>query len=183
MTIRRFLSVVFVLLCSSAAPGAQTPPPPQPPAAPAAPEISANEIQRWFDAYALVQAQDALQLTEAQYGRFVSRIKVMQEARRRNQQARNRILQDLRRLTAPDVATIDEGAVREQLRMLREVEDRSAAELRKAYEAVDELLDVRQQARFRLFEEQMERKKLELLIRARRSAAAENGRRGRGSQN
>jgi hypothetical protein len=171
--------VVFALLCSGAASGAQTTPPPQ---APAPPEISANEIQRWFDAYALVQAQDALQLSEAQYGKFVTRIKLVQELRRRNQQARGRILQELRRLTAPDIA-VDEGAVREQLRMLREVEDRNTTELRKAYEAVDELLDVRQQARFRLFEEQMERKKLELLMRARRSAAAQNGRRGRGSQN
>jgi hypothetical protein len=39
---------------------------------------------------------------------------------------------------------------------------------RKAHDAVDELLDARQQARFRVFEEEMERRKFDLLSRARR---------------
>ena len=39
--------------------------------------------------------------------------------------------------------------------------------MRKAYNALDEVLDVRQQARFRVFEEQIERRKIELLMRAR----------------
>ena len=36
-------------------------------------------------------------------------------------------------------------------------------------EAVDQVLDLRQQARFRVFEEQMERRKVELLLRARQA--------------
>ena len=39
--------------------------------------------------------------------------------------------------------------------------------MRKAYVALDEVLDVRQQARFRVLEEQIERRKIELLMRAR----------------
>ena len=39
--------------------------------------------------------------------------------------------------------------------------------MRKAYDAIDEVLDVFQQARFRVFEEQIERRKLELIMRAR----------------
>ena len=39
--------------------------------------------------------------------------------------------------------------------------------MRKAYNALDEVLEVRQQARFRVFEEQIERRKIELLMRAR----------------
>jgi hypothetical protein len=42
---------------------------------------------------------------------------------------------------------------------------------------VDEVLDVRQQARFRMFEDMIERRKLDLLMRARQRAA---GRRGGG---
>jgi hypothetical protein len=155
---------------------------PPPAAAPDAQGVSAGEIQRLYDAYALVQAQEALQLSDEQYGKFVTRLKGLQEARRRNQQARGKILQDLRRLTAPDVVSIDESAIRDRLRMLRDQEDRGMAELRKATDAVDEVLDVRQQARFRLFEEQVERRKLDLLMRARRNAAAQNPRRGRGSK-
>ena len=40
---------------------------------------------------------------------------------------------------------------------------------------VDQVLDVRQQARFRLFEEQMERRKVDLLMRARQRVYAQHG--------
>jgi len=54
---------------------------------------------------------------------------------------------------------------------LRDHDDRSAAELRKSYDALDEILDARQQARFRVFELELERRKLDLLLRARQGAA------------
>ena len=57
--------------------------------------------------------------------------------------------------------------IKERLTALQELESRTAAEMRKAYNALDEVLDVRQQARFRVFEEQIERRKIELLMRAR----------------
>jgi hypothetical protein len=82
-------------------------------------------------------------------------------------------------MTNPQVATVDEPAVREKLKALRELDDRSAAELRKAYDSLDEVLDVRQQARFRIFEENLERRKMDLLLRARQRTA---GRRGDGGQ-
>ena len=47
----------------------------------------------------------------------------------------------------------DEAAIRQRLKALREQDDRAAVELRQAYDALDEVLDIRQQARFRLFEE------------------------------
>jgi len=46
--------------------------------------------------------------------------------------------------------------------------------MRKAYNALDEVLDVRQQARFRVFEEQIERRKIELLMRARQQNRLNN---------
>ena len=49
--------------------------------------------------------------------------------------------------------------------------------MRKAYNTLDEVLDVRQQARFRVFEEQIERKKLELLLRARQNPNRPNPKR------
>jgi len=140
-----------------------------------APGVSAGEIQRLYDAYALVQAQDALQLTDEHYVRFVARLKTLQEIRRRHVVARNRILQDLRRLTNSQTPAGDEAEMRDRLKALRDEDERGAAEIRKAYDAVDELLDVRQQAQFRLFEEQMDRKRLDLLMRARQNV---RGRRG-----
>ena len=146
----------------------------------AAGALSPGEVVGMLDAYALVQAQDALQLNDAQYGTFVNRLKTLQQTRRRNQQARNQIVQELRRLAGPQAtAPVDEAAVREQLKALRELDERSTAEMRRAYDALDEVLDVRQQARFRIFEETMERRKMDLLMRARQGAAA---RRGQGGQ-
>ena len=138
-------------------------------------QMSAAEVIRILDDYALVQAQEALKLSDAQYTSFVARLRKLQELRRRSQQARNQILIELRRLSGPQAAVpIDEAAVTGRLTALRTHDDRAAAELRAAYDALDEVLDVRQQARFRLFEEQLERRKLDLIMRARQAA-------GRGS--
>ena len=143
-----------------------------------APEVAADdprmnpaEVMRILDGYALVQAQDALQLSEAQYGQFVTRLKTLQDVRRRNLQARHRIVQELRRLAGPQAAATEENSVRQQLKALRDHEERSAGEVRKAYDALDEVLDARQQARFRLFEERLELRKMDLLMRARQGAA------------
>lgn len=136
--------------------------------------ITNGELVSMLDTYAIVQAQEALQLNDTQYGQFVTRLKRLQQIRRRNLQARNKIVQELRQMTGPS-STLDENAVRERLRALRDHDARADADLRKAYDEVDAVLDTRQQARFRIFEEQMERRKLDLLMRAREGA---RGRRG-----
>ena len=123
-----------------------------------------------LDAYAIVQAQTALQLTDAQYGQFVTRLKRLQETRRRNAQVRNRLLQQLRALVASD-AVPDETGIREQLKALRDHDEQTVAALRRDSEALDEVLDARQQALFKLLEERLERQKLDLLMRARDRAA------------
>ena len=52
--------------------------------------VTPAEIQRMFDAYALVQAQDQLKLGDDQYPRFLARFKALQEIRRRAQAERTR---------------------------------------------------------------------------------------------
>jgi len=152
----------------------------RPPAERGAGALSPGEVVGMLDAYALVQAQEALQLNDSQYGTFVNRLKNLQQTRRKNQQARNQIVQELRRLAGPQAAPpIDEAAVREQLKALRDLDERSNADLRRAYDSLDEMLDAREQARFRIFEEMIERRKMDLLMRARQGAAA---RRGQGQQ-
>ena len=128
--------------------------------------VSPQELQRMFDAYTAMQAQDELKLGNDQYPTFLARYKALQDLRRGEQQERGRLLQDIRRLTV-EGAQFDEARVKDRLKALRELEGRSAAEIAKAQEAVDQALDTRQQARFRLFEDQMERRKFELLTRAR----------------
>lgn len=140
-----------------------------------APGLSPAEVLNMLDAYALVQAENALQLKDGQYGEFVARLKRLQDTRRRNLVARNRMIQELRRLTGPQAGTADENTIRERLKALTDHDARSNAELTRAYAALDAVLDLRQQARFRVFEETLERRKIDLLMRARRGAAGRQG--------
>ena len=133
------------------------------------------ELQRLFDAYTVLQAQEALQLDDAQFGLFLPKLKALQDTRRRNDVARSQLVAELGRMTAPGTAGFDEAAVKERMRALQELEARSAAELRRAYDTVDQQLDVRRQARFRVFEQNMERRKLQLMLRARRGTGAQGG--------
>jgi len=162
--------LVTSLLLLPAMASAQRGPHRQPPAAAAddSGAITPGEVQRMFDAWALVQAQDALSLSEAQYGPFVTKLKALQDTRRRHQQARTQMLGDLRRtLNGPSPS---DQALRDKVKTLREEDDRAAAEIRKAADEVDQVLDAQQQARFRLFEERMDARKLELLLKARQNA-------------
>lgn len=136
----------------------------------AADRLEIAELQRLFDAYLIVQAQDALQLDDVQFGQFLPKLKALQDTRRRNDQARHQLVTELARLTAP-AGTTDEATLKEKLRALQELEGRAAAEMRRAYDTVDQQLDVRRQARFRVFEQNMERRKFQLMLRARRSEA------------
>lgn len=131
--------------------------------------MTPGEIQRLFDAYLVMEAQQALALTDQQYPQVLTRLKALQDTRRRSQLERNQLMQQLQRLTNPrQLNRGDEAQLKDRLTALQELESRTAAELRKAYTALDEVLDVRQQARFRVLEEQIERRKIELLMRARR---------------
>jgi hypothetical protein len=131
------------------------------------PGVSPAEIQRMFDSYALIQAQDQLKISDEKFPQFLTRFKALQDTRRRNMAERFRMIQDLRRLTNDPQP--DDGRMRERLKALDELDARSQAELTKAYEAINQVLDVYQQAKFRVFEENMENRKLALVMRARQA--------------
>jgi len=131
-------------------------------------DMTPGEIQKLFDAYLVMEAQQALQLGDQQYPQFLARLRTLQDTRRRTQQERNQLMGQLQRLTNPRLQKpVDESEIKSRLAALQELESRTAAEMRRAYNALDDVLDVRQQARFRVFEEQIERRKIELLMRAR----------------
>jgi Spy/CpxP family protein refolding chaperone len=138
--------------------------------APDEPTVTPFELQRLFDSYALLQAQEQLKIGDEQYTKFLPRFKALQDVRRQALQQRTRVLMEVRRLLAE--AQVDEGQLKDRLRQLQDIASRGETEARRAYEAIDQVLDVRQQAQFRLFEEQMERRKLELVTRARQANRA-----------
>ena len=42
-------------------------------------QMTPAELERWLDSYVLLQAQETLKLTDAQFPRFVQRLKALQE--------------------------------------------------------------------------------------------------------
>jgi hypothetical protein len=140
----------------------------QPPAAAgqAPPGITPAEIQRMFDASALLQAQQQLQIRDDQFPQFLSRFKALQDIRRQALVDRAQIVQQLRRIVNAGGAP-DEGLVKERLKALQDLDARQVADVARAYDAIDQVLDTRQRAQLRVFEEVMERQKLELVMRAR----------------
>jgi hypothetical protein len=145
-----------------AVPDAQTPAEP--------PGVAPAEIQRLFDAYALVQAQEQLSIADDQYAQFLARFKALQDVRRKALLEHTRIVLELRRLV--NTGQGDETQIRDRIKALQESDARASVDIRKAYDGVDQVLDVRQQAKFRVFEELMERRKLELVTRARQANRA-----------
>ena len=143
----------------------------RPPLPPGPGEMTPFQLQQLFDAMIVMQSQQALSLGETQYGQFLTRLRVLQDARRRYQAEHNRLINELQRLTNARNArpNVNEALVRERLTALQELESRHAADTRRAYIGIDEVLDVYQQARFRILEEQIERRKLDLIGRARQN--------------
>lgn len=108
----------------------------------------------------IADAERALELNDKQYPEFLTRLRALQETRRANLLQRVKLMAELQRLSNSRNVSPDEATL---------LESRNAAELRRSYNAIDEILTVRQQARFRVLEEQLERRKLELLMRARQN--------------
>ena len=172
MTRRLVASLLTVACLAVAAPGARgqgVTPEPTPERLPRA------EVLRLFDAYAVVQAQEALGLDNASYGTFVSAYKGLLESRRRHREQRVRMIADLARTVRHSGGSPDEAQVRDRLKALQDHETRAAAEVAQALDAVDRSLTVVQRAQFRVFEEHMEQRKLELLSRARAARGAGRG--------
>ena len=74
---------------------------------------------------------------------------------------------------------VAENDLRDRLRALRELETRAGGEIQRAVDGIDQTLDVRQQARFRVFEQEIEQRKLQLLMRARQQNRANRAGDGR----
>jgi Spy/CpxP family protein refolding chaperone len=125
-------------------------------------------MQRLLDDYTLKQAQAVLKLSDAQVEQFQPRMRALQDTRRRNQMARMRALRAL----ADAAGAGEDAAIRARLQALQEHDARAAIEVQEAYAAIDAVLNLPQQARFRVFEDTMERRKLELMMRARQGRAA-----------
>ena len=119
------------------------------------------QVQQMLDAWAIVQAQRELQLSEEQYPNFVTRLTRLHNLRRRVQMARRQMLGEMRAMMAQP--TGKDEALTEKVKAFDELRRKEVDELQKAFAEIDGVLTPWQRARFRMFEEQIERRKIEML--------------------
>src|SRR5215475_8513198 len=134
----RWIATTMLALMGFAAPGwAQA-------RASAAPEdVTPAELQRMFDGYSILQAQESLKLSDEQYARFLPRFKALLDTRRQTLQQHTRVLNVIRRLLMEPQP--DDGMMRDALKQLQEIDSRGEADARRAYDAIDQVLDLTQQ--------------------------------------
>ena len=92
-------------------------------AGPDSPGVSPGDVQKMFDAYSLMQAQEQLKISDDRFPQFLTRFKALQDVRRRGLQERARIVQDLRRLVNDPQG--DEGQIKDRLKSLDDLEIKS----------------------------------------------------------
>ncbi len=135
--------------------------------------MTVQQVEEYFDQVMLHQARTNLALTDDQFLRFGAGLRRLQVARRQQQRQRLAMVRDLNNLV--NATPFDESAVTSKLKELDDFSAQSTDEIRTAYDAIDRVLTLRQRARFRIFEEMMERRKLDLVSRARQQAARPGG--------
>jgi hypothetical protein len=128
------------------------------------PNMNQQQLQTYIDAWALIQAQTALKLSDEQVPNFIARLQRLQQVRRRHMAERRRIMGELNLLLNASPAAAGED-IDAHVKALGDADDTQAADLKKAYLDLDAVLTPWQRGRFRQFEEQVERKKIELLAK------------------
>jgi hypothetical protein len=133
--------------------------------------VTAAQAEQLFDQFVLRQARLALELAPGQVVPFGRRLEQLQAVRRRGQRRRQQMLNELNQMSR-GAEPADEATLNVKLKALDDLSAAVDQDVRDAYARVEEILDVRQRARFRIFEQRMERQKLDLMARARGAARA-----------
>ncbi|MEO8483960.1 MAG: hypothetical protein ABI634_17245 [Acidobacteriota bacterium] len=131
--------------------------------------VTAAQAEQMFDQFVIRQARVALQLGPGQIVPFGRRLEQLQMARRRGQRRRQQLLNELNQISR-GAEPADEVTLAAKLKALDDLSASVDQEVRDAYARVEETLDTRQRVRFRIFEQRMERQKLDLMARARGAA-------------
>jgi hypothetical protein len=129
------------------------------------PQRAQQQVEQMMDALFLSRAQEQLHLTDEQFPQFFLRVQKLQRLRQQHQARRRRLINELGTLTAPQ-ATTDDATLAARTRAFDEIEAQAVQDEQSALASIDEVLTVRQRARFRWFEDAMERQKLQMLARA-----------------
>jgi hypothetical protein len=135
-------------------------------AQPSPSQPSRKELEGMMDAYILSKLQDALGLSDEAYGRMVVAQKKLQDLRRDYRRTRMEVLRQIRQDLGRDTAGEEE--LQPLLDELERVRSEFVSEEQARYRAIDELLDVRQRARYRILETEIQRRLGQLIGQVRR---------------
>ncbi len=130
-----------------------------------------DEAFKMVKAYILSNLQERLELSEAQYLKLLPLVNRLHDDRHSLARRKSQALRKMSRLLASGKAT--EERLVELLAELRAIEEREPATIRNDLEAIDAVLTPVQQARFRVYETEVERKIRQLMGRRRRPARGE----------
>jgi len=127
-----------------------------------------DEVEGMMDAYILSKLQDALELTDEQFGTMVVAQKKLQDTRRDYRQGRMTLLRRMRQTLRRDQAREEE--LTRQLDELDNLEIEFSQNQRARYAAIDDILEIRQSARYRILEAEIQRRLTQLMrqVRGRR---------------
>ncbi len=137
-----------------------------------------DEASRMVDAYVLSNLQERLTLTDAQFVKLLPLVKAHQNARREALQRRHRALQELRRALHSGRST--EAQILGLLDDAKHAESEGPAAVARSQAAIDGQLAPVQQAKYRVFEAEVEQRLREMLRGVRGRALERRGRRGTG---
>ncbi len=127
-------------------------------------------VQDLLEGLEISQADKVLQVDDQHYAAFTQRLRNLQRLRRQHQNQRQRLVGELRRL-ANQQPPVEDALLEAPTTRLDEFDRQALQEMQAALAQIDEVLTIRQRARFRLFEENMEQRKLEILARVLKSGA------------
>ncbi len=124
-----------------------------------------DEVEGMMDAYILSKLQDALELTDEQFGTMVVAQKKLQDTRRDYRQGRMTLLRRMRQTLRRDQAREEELV--HLLDELDSLEIEFSQNQRARYAAIDDILEIRQRARYRILETEIQRRLTQLMRQVR----------------
>jgi hypothetical protein len=125
---------------------------------------SSEEVEGMVDAYIISKLQEALILSDEAFGRMVVAQKKMQETRRSYRRERNEVLREMRQALRREAGEEELGPL---LSRLDDLHQKFLEDERARYRDIDAILDVRQRARYRILEGEIQRRLSQLIRESR----------------
>jgi uncharacterized membrane protein YgaE (UPF0421/DUF939 family) len=115
-----------------------------------------QDVEGLMEAYVISKLQEALDLTDDQFAKMIVAQKKLSEHRRNYRRDRNATLQQMRQ--ALRTAESRDDRLESLLNELEERQTIFENQQRAGYEAIDAILDIRQRARYRILEQEIQRR-------------------------